>query len=96
MANHKSAKKRIKVTERRRVENKTSLSKLKTLTKKALGISEKEEIEKAYKEAVAYTDKVSAKGRIHKNTAARTTGAPGPNRHTASPAASMPAISTRR
>ena len=71
MENHKSAKKRIKVTERRRVENKTSLSKLKTLTKKALGISEKEEIEKAYKEAVAYTDKVSAKGRIHKNTAAR-------------------------
>jgi len=71
MANHKSAKKRIKVTERRRVVNKISLSKLKTLTQKALSVTEKEEIEKTYKEAVAFTDKVAAKGRIHKNTAAR-------------------------
>lgn len=71
MANHKSAKKRIKVTERRRITNKSSLSKLKTLTKTAFGTTEKEKIEQAYKEAVAFTDKISAKGRIHKNTAAR-------------------------
>jgi len=71
MANHKSAKKRIKVSEKRRITNKSSISKLKTLTKKALTVTEKEEIEKAYKEAVAFTDKVAAKGRIHKNTAAR-------------------------
>jgi small subunit ribosomal protein S20 len=71
MANHKSAKKRIKTNEKKRIINKASLSKLKTLTKKAFDISEKAELEPAYKEAVSYIDKMASKGRIHKNNAAR-------------------------
>jgi len=71
MANHKSAKKRIKTNEKKRLINKASLSKLKTLTKKAFDISEKAELEPVYKEAVSYIDKMASKGRIHKNNAAR-------------------------
>ena len=71
MANHKSAKKRILVSERRRELNKGSLSKLKTLTKKVFSSTDKTETEKSYKEAVSYTDKLTGKGMVHRNTAAR-------------------------
>lgn len=71
MANHKSAKKRIKTNAKRRDINKASLSKLKTLTKKAFDITDKAEFEPVYKEAVSYLDKMASKGRIHKNNAAR-------------------------
>ena len=46
MANHKSAKKRIRTNERRRVRNKASMSTLKTLTKKLYDPKEKENAEK--------------------------------------------------
>lgn len=71
MANHKSAKKRIRVSERRRIINKSSLSRLKTLTNKVLESEKKEEVAVLYKDAVAFIDKMVAKGRIHRNTAAR-------------------------
>jgi small subunit ribosomal protein S20 len=71
MAHHKSAKKRIRVTARRTAINKNSVSKLKTLTKKVLASKSKTEGEKEYKDAVSFIDKQAAKGRIHKNTAAR-------------------------
>lgn len=71
MANHKSAKKRIRTNERKRVINKISDSKIKTVVKKALGTTEKVEAEKLYKEAVALLDKSSAKGRIPKNRSSR-------------------------
>lgn len=71
MANHKSAKKRIRTNERRRVRNKAALSTLRTLTKKVYDSKEKANAEVNLKEAVSYIDKTVSKGRLHKNTAAR-------------------------
>jgi|WetSurMetagenome_2_1015567.scaffolds.fasta_scaffold131050_2 small subunit ribosomal protein S20 len=71
MAHHKSAKKRIRSSERKRVYNQTAISKIKTLTKKVLGSKDKTEVEKVYQDAVAALDKNVNKGRIHRNTAAR-------------------------
>ncbi|CAG0944167.1 30S ribosomal protein S20 [Candidatus Brocadiaceae bacterium] len=71
MANHKSAEKRIRQNKKRRELNKASLSKMKTLVKKVYSAATKEEADAAYKEAVAYIDRISVKGRIHKNNAAR-------------------------
>lgn len=71
MANHQSAKKRIRVSARRKAVNKSASSKLKTVIKKAFESEEKVEAEKLYKDAVATLDRMAVKGRIHKNTAAR-------------------------
>lgn len=71
MASHKSAKKRIRTTERRRVINKMAESEIKTVVKKVLGTTEKEQAEKYYKEAVALLDRSATKGKIKNNTASR-------------------------
>jgi len=71
MAHHKSAKKRIRSSERKKAINKSTDSKIKTVLKKTLATTNKEEMEKIYKEAVAIIDKGTAKGRLHKNNAAR-------------------------
>lgn len=71
MAHHKSAKKRIKVSEKRRVANKTAISKSRTLVKKVLESDNKVEAAVMYKEASAFLDKTVGKGRLHKNTVAR-------------------------
>lgn len=71
MAHHKSAKKRIRSSERRRQINKAVDSKIKTLYKKTLNLTEKEELEKSYKEAVSFIDQSADKGFLHKNNAAR-------------------------
>jgi len=71
MANHKSAEKRIRTSERKKNVNKSVDSQIKTVVKKTLNSNEKEELEKLYKEAVALIDKSTTKGKIHRNTAAR-------------------------
>ena len=71
MAHHKSAKKRIKVSEKRRQINKASISKSRTLVKKVLETKDKTEAAVALKDAVSYLDKTVSKGRLHKNTVAR-------------------------
>ncbi len=71
MAHHKSAQKRIRQTIKRTLRNKAALSKIKTLIKKVYSTQDKELAEKYLREAVATLDKQAAKGRIHKNTAAR-------------------------
>lgn len=71
MAHHKSAKKRIRSSERRKKINKMTDSKIKTVLKKTLSTTSKEDVEKLYKEAIAIIDKGAAKGRLHKNNAAR-------------------------
>lgn len=71
MATHKSAKKRIRSSERRRVINKRNESRVKTVVKKTLASKDKNEIEKLYKEAISIIDKSAAKGILHKNNAAR-------------------------
>ncbi len=71
MANHKSAEKRIRSNEKRRLRNKASISKVKTLVKNVFASEDKETAERNFKEAVAFIDKTARKGRIHKNTAGR-------------------------
>jgi small subunit ribosomal protein S20 len=71
MANHKSAKKRIRTNEKKRVMNKLTSSKIKSTMKKVLGAEKLEDAEKNYKEVVALLDKNATRGRIHKNNASR-------------------------
>jgi small subunit ribosomal protein S20 len=71
MANHKSAKKRIRTNEKKRVRNKLTSSRIKSTMKKVLGTEKLEDAEKNYKEAVALLDKSATRGRIHKNNASR-------------------------
>ncbi len=71
MPQHQSAIKRVRQNEVRRLRNNEKRSKLRTLYKKAINANTKEEAEKTYRDAVAYIDKLSVKGIIHKNTAAR-------------------------
>lgn len=71
MAHHKSAKKRIRSSERKKAVNKMTDSKIKTVVKKTLATDKKEELEVLYKEAIAILDKGTSKGRLHKNNAAR-------------------------
>ncbi len=69
MAQHKSALKRARASERREERNKTAVSRVKTLVKKVYSTKDKEQAEKALKEAVSTLDKTASKGRIHKNNA---------------------------
>ncbi len=71
MAHHKSAKKRIRQNEKRRLRNQSTRSKINTLSKKVLKSKDKEEAMKLLREAVAFIDKSAGKGILHKNTAAR-------------------------
>lgn len=71
MAHHKSAKKRIRSSERRRIRNQAAMTKVKTLVKKVHSSENKSNAENHLKEAVSYIDKNVTKGRLHKNTAAR-------------------------
>ena len=67
MANHKSAKKRIRTSESARIRNKAAISKIKTQMKKTFSASEPAEIEKLYKETISLLDKSSVKGIFKKN-----------------------------
>lgn len=74
MANIKSAKKRILVTETRTARNKAIRSKVKTAVKKvnaAIEANDKEAALVALKNATTEIDKACTKGVYHKNTASR-------------------------
>ena len=71
MATHKSAKKRIRTNERKRVINQRAASEIKSSVKKVMASTKKEEAEKLYKEAVSVIDKGTTKGLIKQNTASR-------------------------
>ncbi|MBO5489002.1 MAG: 30S ribosomal protein S20 [Eubacterium sp.] len=74
MANIKSAKKRILVTEKRTAKNKSIRSKVKTAIKKvdaAIAANDKAAAEAALRVAVSELDKATKKGVYHKNTTAR-------------------------
>ena len=74
MPNIKSAKKRVKVTETKTLNNRTFKTALKTSIKKfeaAIAAGEKAAAEAAYKDAVKKVDKAAAKGLIHTSVAAR-------------------------
>lgn len=74
MANIKSAKKRILVTETRTARNKSIRSAVKTSIKKveaAITANDKEAAQTALSVAISEISKAASKGVYHKNTAAR-------------------------
>ncbi len=71
MANIKSAKKRIRQNEKRRLRNKSYKSFLKTITKKYLKEEDPEKKKELLKKVYSAYDKVVSKGILHKNTVAR-------------------------
>jgi small subunit ribosomal protein S20 len=74
LANIKSAKKRIKVIEKKTMRNKIVKSKTKTAVKKVIAAVDsgvKDDAQTAYRDAVSAIDKATTKGIFHKNTAAR-------------------------
>ena len=74
LANSKSSKKRIRVSERRRERNKPLRTEARTFVKKAevaIAGGDPEAAKAATFEAVSVLDRVADKGVIHKNNAAR-------------------------
>ncbi len=74
MANHKSAEKRARQNEKRRLRNRMIRSRVKTITKRLLTAVENKDIEKAREllpVTISEIDKASSKGVIHWRTAAR-------------------------
>ena len=74
MPNHKSAEKRVRQSEKRRVINRSNRTKVRTYIKKvraAFDSGKAEEIQSALPEAISVIDKSVQKGVMHKNAAAR-------------------------
>jgi len=74
MANHVSAKKRIRQTERRTEVNRSRMSRIRTFTKQvelALEAGDKEAAQAAFKAAQPELHRGVTKGVLHKNTVAR-------------------------
>ena len=74
MANIKSAKKRIKVIEKKTLRNKMIKSRVKTSIKKvvaAVGANDKALANEQLKLAISEINKATSKGIYHKNTASR-------------------------
>jgi len=74
LANHKSALKRVRSSERKRLRNRAVRSTTRTMVKKARTTLEQGDLEaarQAIREAVRTLDKAVSKGVIHRNSAAR-------------------------
>jgi small subunit ribosomal protein S20 len=74
MANHVSALKRARQTERRTLVNRTNKSRMRTAVRnlrEALASGNKQQASQAYRETVSVLDKSVQKGVLHKNTASR-------------------------
>ena len=67
----KSAKKRLRQNEKRRLRNKSVKSYLRTFTKKVMNENEKSKATDLLKEAYKAYDMAVSKGVVHKNNAAR-------------------------
>jgi small subunit ribosomal protein S20 len=70
MAHHKSALKRIRSSETKRLRNKYYLKTTRTFIKKLRKATEKEEAQDLYKKVCSMIDKLAKKNIIHKNNAA--------------------------
>ncbi len=70
---HKSALKRAKQSEVKRLRNKAAMSTLKTLVKKVVTSAEgkAQDVQESLRLATACIDKAAGKGLIHKNKASR-------------------------
>jgi small subunit ribosomal protein S20 len=70
MAHHKSALKRIRSNETKRLRNKYYLKTTRTFIKKLKNASTKEEAQDLYKKVCSLLDKLAKRNIIHKNNAA--------------------------
>jgi len=70
MANHKSAKKRIRSSEKKRLHNRYYLKTTRTYMKRVRASKEKAEAEELLKLVYSMVDKLAKKNIIHKNNAA--------------------------
>jgi small subunit ribosomal protein S20 len=74
MANHFSALKRARQTEKRTVRNRNNSSQLRSVLRKmreSIAAGNREQAEQMYRETVSVLDKAIQKGVLHKNTASR-------------------------
>lgn len=71
MANHKSALKRIRANEKRRIRNRYHSKTMRNAVKKFRAITEKKEAEEKLPGMMSMIDKLAKKNIIHRNTAAR-------------------------
>ena len=71
MPQTKQAIKRVRQAEKRKKHNNARKSKMRSLIKNVLASTDKKEAEVLLKEAVSYIDRMSVKGIIHINNAAR-------------------------
>jgi len=70
MANHKSALKRVRSNEAKRIRNRYQAKTTRTFIKKLREMTDKKEAVDLYKKVSSMLDKLSKKNIIHKNTAA--------------------------
>jgi small subunit ribosomal protein S20 len=71
MPQHKSAIKRMRQNAKRRKQNREQRSRMRTLINRVLSEEDRDTAGERLKTAVSYLDKMSARGVIHKNKAAR-------------------------
>ena len=74
MANHLSALKRARQTERRTIRNRANTSRLRTMLRRfreSLTAADRQTAEARFRETVSAIDKAIQKGVLHANTAAR-------------------------
>ena len=74
MANHFSALKRARQTEKKTAQNRANTSRMRTALRslrEAIAKGDKEAAQKAYRTTTSIVDKGVQKGALHKNTAAR-------------------------
>ena len=69
MANHKSAKKRIRQTEKRNEQNRYEVKSTRTAIKKLRSTTDKNEAEELFKKVSMMLDKLAKKNLIHKSKA---------------------------
>jgi small subunit ribosomal protein S20 len=69
MAHHKSAKKRIRQTETRRLENRYYMVTTRNAIKKLRKMTNKDEALQLYPKVVSMLDKLAKRNQIHKNQA---------------------------
>ena len=69
MANHKSALKRIRQTEKKNAQNKYEMKSARTAIKKLRATTKKDEAEELLKKVTSMLDKLAKKSLIHKNKA---------------------------
>lgn len=70
MANSKSARKRVIISEKRADRNRAVRSRVRTAVK-AVEHAQPDDRQEAFRQATRYLDKAVSKGVLHKNTAAR-------------------------